>query len=74
MYIGRDLSELTMMSMKDWETTELLYFHHVCSQLAPYLSAEGASLHTKMIRELEDRGPVGGDSGGWDHSSAPIFD
>jgi len=73
MYIGRELPELTMMSMKNWEITELLYYHHVFSQLAPYLSAEGASLHTKVIRELEDRGPVG-DSGGWDRSSAPIFD
>lgn len=74
MYIGRELDELTMMSIDRWETTELLYYHHIFSQLAPYLSAEGASLHVKVIRELESRGPVGGDRGGWDHSSTPIYD
>lgn len=74
MYIGRDLAELTMTRMDDWETSELLYYHHAFSQLAAYLSAEGASLHVKIIRELESRGPVGGDAGGWDHSSSPIYD
>lgn len=74
MYIGRDLSELTMVPLAQWELNELLHYHDLFSQLAPYLSAEGASLHVKVIRELESRGPVGGDSGGWDHASKPIYD
>lgn len=74
MYIGRDLSELTMTSLNDWELNELLYYHHSMSQLAAYLNAEGTSMHAKIIKELESRGPVGGDGGGWDHSSAPIYD
>ncbi|HBZ80697.1 MULTISPECIES: hypothetical protein [Brevibacillus] len=74
MYIGRDLSELTMVPLSQWEINELLYFHDTFSQLAAYLSAEGASLHVKVIRELESRGPVGGDSGAWDHASKPIYD
>ncbi|MGK5511682.1 hypothetical protein [Brevibacillus formosus] len=74
MYIGRELSELTMVPLADWEMNELLYYHHSFSQLAAYLSAEGASLHVKVIHELESRGPVNGDSGAWDHSSSPIYD
>ncbi|QRG68513.1 hypothetical protein [Brevibacillus choshinensis] len=74
MYIGRELSELTMLPLDRWELNELMYHHHIFSQLAAYLSTEGASLHVKVIRELESRGPVGGDKGGWDHSSAPIYD
>lgn len=74
MYVGRDLAALTMTRMDDWETTELMYYHHVFSQLAAYLSAEGTSLHNKIIRELESRGPIGTDSGGWDHSSSPLYD
>ncbi|MED1725467.1 hypothetical protein [Brevibacillus parabrevis] len=74
MYIGRDLSELTMVPPSQWEINELLYFHDTFSQLAAYLSAEGASLHVKVIRELESRGPVSGDGGAWDHASKPIYD
>jgi hypothetical protein len=44
------------------------------SQLSAYLNTEGVSLHAKIIRELESRGPVGGDTGGWDHESSPIYD
>jgi hypothetical protein len=74
MYIGRELSELTMTPLDRWELNELLYYHHIFSQLAAYLSTEGSSLHVKVIHELESRGPVGGDGGGWDHSSTPIYD
>ncbi|WP_312114695.1 hypothetical protein [Brevibacillus reuszeri] len=68
------MSELTMEPMGRWELNELLYHQHIFSQLALYLSTEGASLHVKIIRELESRGPTHGDSGGWDHSSTPMYD
>ncbi|USG64744.1 hypothetical protein NDK47_21855 [Brevibacillus ruminantium] len=74
MYIGRDFPQLTMISLDEWDLNELLFYHHAMSQLAAYLNAEGASLHAKMIQELESRGPIGDDSGGWDHSSTPIYD
>jgi hypothetical protein len=73
-YVGRDFPELTMTPLKQWDLNELLYFHHAMSQLAAYLNTEGVSLLAKIIRELESRGPVGGDAGGWDHQSAPIYD
>ncbi|MGQ7278199.1 hypothetical protein ACT91Q_09510 [Brevibacillus thermoruber] len=74
MFIGRELSELTMTPLSRWELNELLYYHHAMSQLAAYLNAEGSSLHARIVRELESRGPVGGDGGGWDHASSPIYD
>lgn len=73
MYIGRDFQELTMVSLDKWEINELLYFHHAMSELAAYLNAEGVSIHSKIIHELEERGPVN-DGGAWDHSSAPLYD
>lgn len=74
MYIGRELSELTMTPIDHWQLNELTYFHHAMSELAAYLNVEGVSLHSKIIHELESRGPIGGDSGGWDHSSTVIYD
>ena len=73
MYIGRDFQELTMVSVNQWEIHELLYFHHAMSELAAYLNAEGVSIHSKVIHELEERGPIT-DGGSWDHSSTPIYD
>ncbi|MGD8192009.1 hypothetical protein ACQCN2_18730 [Brevibacillus ginsengisoli] len=73
MYIGRDFQELTMVSVNQWEIHELLYFHHAMSELAAYLNAEGVSIHSKVIHELEERGPLS-DRGAWDHSSEPIYD
>ncbi|WP_126425352.1 hypothetical protein [Brevibacillus marinus] len=73
MYIGREFSELAMTPVDQWELNELLYFHHAMSELAAYLNAEGVSIHSKIIHELESRGPIG-DRGGWDHSSVPVFD
>jgi hypothetical protein len=73
-YVGRDFPQLTMTPLQQWELNELLYFHHAMSQLAACLNTEGVSLHAKIIRELESRGPLGGDSGGWDHSSTTVYD
>nr|WP_239565290.1 hypothetical protein [Brevibacillus fulvus] len=63
-----------MTPVDQWELHELLYFHHAMSELAAYLNTEGVSIHSKIIHELEARGPIGQDSGGWDHSSTVIYD
>lgn len=73
MYIGRDFSELAKTPIDQWEIHELLYFHHAMSELAAYLDAEGVSIHSRIIHELEKRGPFG-DRGGWDHASMPVYD
>lgn len=40
MYVGRDMSELNMVSKKDWKNSELAYFHHAFQQIMPYLNEE----------------------------------
>ncbi|MBM7650257.1 hypothetical protein JOC78_003242 [Bacillus ectoiniformans] len=56
MYVGRDMTELSMVSIKEWRETELAYFHHALQQMVPYLNAEGQSIHTEIIKEIEQRG------------------
>ena len=40
MYVGRDMTELSMMKKSDWENSELAYFHHSLQQMVPYLNQE----------------------------------
>ncbi|RLQ92373.1 hypothetical protein [Falsibacillus albus] len=56
MYVGRDMTELSMLSKKDWKESELEYFHHSLQQMVPYLNAEGQSIHKQIIEEIESRG------------------
>ncbi|MBP3952359.1 cytosolic protein [Bacillus suaedae] len=56
MYVGRDMTELSMMSIDQWTEKELAYFHHSLQQMTPYLNAEGASIHREIILEIENRG------------------
>lgn len=56
MYVGRDLSQLGMMSKDQWKDTELAYFHHAFQQILPYLNEEGQSKYREIISEIEDRG------------------
>lgn len=56
MYLGRDLSELNMTPISDWEMEELSYHHYMMSQMSPLLNTQGASLHKEVIREIERRG------------------
>jgi hypothetical protein len=56
MYNGRDMTELSMMSIYDWEDHELAYFHHSLQQMTPYLNSEGQTIHREIIEEIESRG------------------
>ncbi|MBU8908862.1 cytosolic protein [Desertibacillus haloalkaliphilus] len=56
MYVGRDMTELTMMSKKDWTDKELAYFHKSLQQMVPYLNSEGVTIHREIIEEIESRG------------------
>ncbi|MFL6558233.1 MAG: hypothetical protein ACJ8MO_19210, partial [Bacillus sp. (in: firmicutes)] len=38
MYVGRDMTELSMMAKSDWENSELAFFHHSFQQITPYLN------------------------------------
>ncbi|WP_033826422.1 hypothetical protein [Bacillus andreraoultii] len=56
MYDGRDMTELTMMSLADWQDHELIFFQRSFQQIMPYLNQEGQSIYKKIINEIEERG------------------
>lgn len=56
MYVGRDMTELSMMSIDQWSDKELAYFHHSMQQVTPYLNVEGVTIHREIIEEIERRG------------------
>lgn len=58
MYVGRDMTELSMMSKHDWTEKELAYFHNSLQQIAPYLNSEGVTIHREIIKEIVNRGGV----------------
>ena len=43
MYVGRDMTELSMVAKSEWEKSELAFFHHSLQQIAPYLNSEGVT-------------------------------
>ncbi|MGG0718320.1 hypothetical protein ABE096_12110 [Robertmurraya massiliosenegalensis] len=56
MYEGRDMTELSMMSIANWSEEELAYFHHCLQQMMPYLNAEGQTIHREIMEEIVNRG------------------
>lgn len=56
MYVGRDMTELLMMSKSEWKESELTFFHHSLQQVVPYLNVEGQTIHREIIKEIERRG------------------
>jgi hypothetical protein len=74
MYIGRDMTELSMMSKKDWKDNELAFFHHSFQQIVPYLNVEGQSIHREIIEEIEDRGGLSRQEADWTHGTRVQYD
>lgn len=56
MYVGRDMTELSMMSKSEWDQSELAFFHRSFQQIIPYLNSEGLTIHREIIEEIERRG------------------
>ncbi|MGM9926420.1 MAG: hypothetical protein ACI35P_00580 [Bacillus sp. (in: firmicutes)] len=56
MYVGRDMTELSLLQKKDWKDSELQYFHHTLQQMVPYLNSEGQSIHAEIVQEIMKRG------------------
>ncbi|MFT4416710.1 hypothetical protein ACLM5H_22860 [Fredinandcohnia humi] len=56
MYVGRDMTHLSMLPKSEWKESELAFFHHSFQQIVPYLNAEGQSIHREIIQEIEARG------------------
>ncbi|MCM3714347.1 cytosolic protein [Alkalihalobacillus oceani] len=56
MYDGRDMTELSTVEKQNWSDDELAFFHHSFQQIAPYVNAEGVTIHREIIKEIENRG------------------
>ncbi|MBL5768655.1 hypothetical protein HV436_14590 [Bacillus sporothermodurans] len=49
------MTELSMISMADWNNSEIEHFHHSFQQILPYLNAEGQTIYREIIEEMERR-------------------
>ncbi|MFD1020601.1 cytosolic protein [Thalassobacillus hwangdonensis] len=74
MYVGRDMSELSMMSKNDWQDKELSYFHFALSQIAPYLNQEGTVILREINEEIEQRGGLVRNEATWTSGTHPTMD
>ncbi|WP_246943064.1 hypothetical protein [Bacillus pinisoli] len=74
MYVGRDMTELSMMSKKKWKDSELAFYHHSFQQIMPYLNVEGQTIHREIIEEIEDRGGLQRNEADWTHGTRVQFD
>ncbi|CAI6242199.1 putative protein YfhS [Bacillus subtilis] len=74
MYVGRDMSELNMVSKKDWKNSELAYFHHAFQQIMPYLNEEGQSKYRELTQEIEVRGGMKRNEADYSHGTRVSYD
>lgn len=74
MYVGRDMTELSMMPKAEWDNSELAFFHQSFQQIAPYLNAEGQTIHREIIEEIENRGGLNRSEADYTHGSKTAFD
>ncbi|MEH6889841.1 hypothetical protein V7024_08990 [Bacillus sp. JJ864] len=69
MYVGRDMTELSMTPKDQWNQEELAYFHHSLQQMMPYLNVEGQTIYKEIIKEIEARGGLQRQQADWTHST-----
>jgi len=74
MYIGRDMTELSMTPKNEWGKEELAYFHHSLQQMLPYLNVEGQTMYKEIIMEIEDRGGLQRHEADWTHGTKVTYD
>ncbi|MCM3726395.1 hypothetical protein FB550_113174 [Neobacillus bataviensis] len=74
MYVGRDMTELSMMAKTDWKNSELAFFHHSFQQIAPYLNSEGQTIHREIIEEIEQRGGMKRQEADYTHGTKTVYD
>ncbi|MCY8112389.1 hypothetical protein MOC36_06715 [Bacillus spizizenii] len=74
MYVGRDMSELNMVSKEDWKNSELAYFHHAFQQIMPYLNEEGQSKYRELTQEIEARGGMNRNEADYSHGTRVSYD
>ncbi|MGE6754150.1 hypothetical protein ACQKFO_11915 [Rossellomorea sp. NPDC071047] len=74
MYVGRDMTELSMIPKDEWQKSELAFFHHSLQQIVPYLNAEGQSIHREIVEEIENRGGLNRGEADYTHGTKVSFD
>jgi regulator of sigma D len=74
MYVGRDMTELSMLPKNEWKKKELAYFHHSLQQMLPYLNAEGQTIYKEIIQEVEARGGMQQGEADWTHGTKITYD
>ncbi|MCA1060748.1 hypothetical protein LCL96_17560 [Rossellomorea aquimaris] len=74
MYVGRDMTELSMISKDEWKESELAFFHHSLQQIVPYLNAEGQSIHREIVEEIENRGGLKRGEADYTHGTKISYD
>ncbi len=74
MYVGRDMTELSMIPKSDWKDSELAFFQHSLQQMVPYLNAEGQTIHKEIIKEIEQRGGLNRGEADYTHGTKVNYD
>ena len=74
MYVGRDMTDLSMMPKSEWKDSELAHFHHSLQQIMPYLNAEGQTIHREIIEEIENRGGLKHQESDYTHGTEVTYD
>jgi hypothetical protein len=74
MYVGRDMTELSMIPKSEWNESELAFFHKSLQQITPYLNSEGATIHREIIKEIEARGGLNRHEADWTHGTSIQYD
>ncbi|MGF3104983.1 hypothetical protein [Rossellomorea aquimaris] len=74
MYVGRDMTELSMIPKDEWQKSELAFFHHSLQQIVPYLNAEGQSIHREIVEEIENRGGLKRGEADYTHGTKISYD
>ncbi|CEG25860.1 hypothetical protein [Bacillus sp. B-jedd] len=74
MYVGRDMTELTMMPKSEWDSSELAFFHHSLQQVMPYLNVEGQTIHREIVEEIEKRGGLNRGEADYTHGTKVHYD
>lgn len=74
MYVGRDMTELTMMSKQDWTSKELEFFHQNLQQIVPYLNSEGITIQREIIKEIISRRKFDDDEASYEHGTREHYD
>ncbi|MCM3444648.1 hypothetical protein AB3Z07_02905 [Metabacillus halosaccharovorans] len=74
MYVGRDMTELSMMPKNEWKKEELAYFHHSLQQMVPYLNVEGQTIHREIVQEITSRGGLKRNEADYTHGTRVSYE